>query len=81
MDFKCPGAKDFNQAKPELITCPFCSFDEVEIWTDEIKATCAKCKRTLIRDLGASCLDWCKYAKKCVGEQVYNKYLEQKKKK
>ena len=28
--FKCPGAQDFRQLKPEDIKCPFCSYD-VEI--------------------------------------------------
>ena len=75
MIFKCPGAQRFRQPQPEIIDCPFCS-EEVEIWTDEVQATCPHCKKTVVRQEGTSCLDWCKYAKECVGEQLYNKYIK-----
>jgi len=76
--FKCPGSQNFSQPKPENVLCPFCGND-IEMWTDEAKATCQKCKKTIFRNGGATCLDWCKYAKQCVGERVYKKYLENKK--
>ena len=77
---KCPGAQSFRQPKPEYMKCPFCSY-EVEIWSDEIVATCPKCKRTVMRNDGKqSCLDWCKYAEKCVGVVQYNKYKQNKSK-
>jgi len=50
----------------------------MEIWTDEAKATCPNCKKQVIRSTGASCLDWCKYAKECVGDEIYNKYMKTK---
>ncbi|MFH1594619.1 MAG: HD domain-containing protein [Candidatus Omnitrophota bacterium] len=74
---KCPGSQKFNQPQPEIIACEFCRA-EVEIWTDEAKATCPKCKKTIIREGGASCLDWCKYAKECVGDSIYSKYMKNK---
>ncbi|MBL7129937.1 MAG: hypothetical protein ISS45_00785 [Candidatus Omnitrophica bacterium] len=76
---ECPGAKFFKQPEPEYVKCPYCS-EEVEIWTDEVKAICSNCKKTVIREVGASCLDWCKYAKECVGVQIYKKHLERKRK-
>ena len=78
MIFKCPGSQKFSQPQPEIINCPFCSA-EMEIWSDEVKAKCPKCKKVVIRDGGPSCLDWCKYVKECVGGEVYNKYLKNKK--
>lgn len=77
MIFKCPGSQNFSQPKPEFIKCPFCN-KEVEIWSDEIKAKCPKCKKTVMRKQGASCLDWCKYAKECVGEHIFKKYIQNK---
>lgn len=74
----CPGAQSFKQPKPEIIKCPSCAV-EVEIWTDEVQATCKKCKNKVIRPEGQSCLDWCKYAKECVGEKNYSKYIKNKK--
>lgn len=74
---KCPGAKTFIQPKPEVVTCCFCG-EEVEIWTDEVKTTCPKCRGTVMRQGTPSCLEWCKYAKECVGEKAYNKYMQNK---
>ena len=74
---KCPGAKSFLQPKPEMRRCPSCG-EEVEIWTDETKTTCPACKATVMRQEVPSCLEWCQYAKECVGERVYNKYMRNK---
>lgn len=75
MVFECPGAKKFRQPEPEFIKCPFCGL-EVEIWTDESRATCSECKKTVMRSQDASCLEWCSYAKECVGEQAYENYMK-----
>jgi len=75
--FKCPGAQNFRQPKPENIKCPFCSCD-VEIWSDEVKATCPKCKKEFMREGEQSCLDWCKFAKDCLGDPLYDNYIRNK---
>lgn len=77
MIFECPGSKEFKHPQPEMIKCPFCG-GEVEIWTDEFHAVCEKCGNSVGREKGQSCLDWCKYAKECVGEDVYNRYMDNK---
>jgi len=74
---KCPGSQGFSQPHPEFIKCPFCS-SEVEIFTDEAKAVCPKCKKDVLREGAQSCLDWCKFAKECVGDETYEKYLRNK---
>ncbi|MDP3731488.1 MAG: HD domain-containing protein [Candidatus Omnitrophota bacterium] len=77
LDF-CPGSKKFKEPQPENIKCPSCG-TEVEVWSDEIQFLCPNCKNTTIRQQeGASCLDWCKYAKECVGGETYNKYMQNK---
>jgi len=74
----CPGSKKFKQPHPETIKCPVCGY-EAEIWTDEIKVNCPKCKDIIVRQAdGASCLDWCKYAKECVGDKIYTKFMQNK---
>ncbi len=40
---KCPASYPSANALPELLACPKCNF-LVEIWTDEIKGQCQKCK-------------------------------------
>jgi len=73
----CPGAKLFKQPQPEILNCPFCK-GEVEIWTDEAKAVCPGCGNCITRRQAQSCLEWCKFARECVGEEFYNKYLSNK---
>src|SRR3989338_5737007 len=77
MPFECPGSEKFKQPKPEYIRCQSCG-EEVEIWTDEVQTTCPNCKAKVTRQEGTSCLDWCKYAKECIGEQKYTNFLKNK---
>ena len=74
---KCPGSISFRQPKPETVKCPACC-TEVEIWTDEAAATCPKCANTVTRNSGQSCLDWCKHARECLGDDKFRKYLQMK---
>ena len=69
----CPGARFLRQPKPEMFDCPVCG-EEVEIWSDEIRGVCANCGRTLFREGNMSCLQWCKFARECVGDQLYDRY-------
>jgi len=77
MAFECPGSQRFKQPTPEYIKCQSCG-EEVEIWTDEAQTACPKCKKMITRKGFESCLEWCKYAKECVGEQKYSNYLKNK---
>jgi hemerythrin-like domain-containing protein len=45
----------------------------VEIWTDELKATCPGCGNKVFRAQQASCIDWCPHAKECVGPEAYER--------
>lgn len=73
LDF-CPGSQRFKQPAPENIKCSSCG-SELEIWTDEIQVTFPSCKNTTLRPQEqATCLDWCKYASECVGENALAKY-------
>ncbi|MFZ5801406.1 MAG: HD domain-containing protein [Candidatus Omnitrophota bacterium] len=77
MIFSCSGSEKFKRPQPEGIRCPSCG-EELEIWSDEIEAVCTKCKNTVRRPQGASCLDWCSYAKECVGPHKYGLYMQNK---
>jgi hemerythrin-like domain-containing protein len=72
LDKSCPGSRTIRNPIPESIPCPNCG-REVEIWTDELKATCPNCKNKVLRERQASCIDWCPYAKECVGPEVYER--------
>lgn len=75
--FKCPGSQMIGQPVPEYIECPFCK-GEVEIWSDESKATCASCKNTVRREMKAGCWEWCESAKECLGEDLLRKVQAEK---
>lgn len=77
IDF-CPGSQKFKQPQPEIIKCPSCS-GEIEIWSDEIQTTCPNCKNKFVRQQSVSCLEWCKYARECVGDNAYNNYMQNRK--
>lgn len=69
----CPGSRLIRQPAPEFFTCPQCGNREVEIWTDELKASCDRCGATVFREVEVSCIDWCQYARECIGEEKYNR--------
>ena len=73
----CPGSSRLRQPKPEFFTCPNCG-EEVEIWSDEGLRACSSCGKEVFRMGMQSCLDWCKFAKECVGEEKYKQYGELK---
>ena len=70
---KCPGQDDRN-IKAEEIRCPACGCN-IEIFSDEVKARCPKCKIFAYRKRMPSCIDWCSFARECIGE---NKWKETK---
>lgn len=73
----CPGSTEIKQPKPEYIPCPNCG-EEVEIWSDELKVTCPGCKKEVSRERKSSCIEWCKYAKECVGEEKFQDWMKEK---
>jgi len=76
MDFKCPG-QDKRKLKIETLKCKNCGH-EVEFFSDEIKRSCPQCKDEVIREVLPTCIDWCRYAKDCVGIETFDKYMEDK---
>lgn len=73
---KCPG-QDKRNVKIESCTCSGCGY-EIEIFSDEFKAKCPRCKKVIPREVLPTCIDWCKYAPECVGEDIYKGHLQGK---
>lgn len=69
---RCPGSKGVKSPTIDVITCPECG-GEAEIFSDEQKTKCPNCGKIIFREADPSCIDWCKYAKECMGEEKYNK--------
>ena len=70
--FKCPGSERVREPYPEEIKCS-CG-KEVEIFSDEAETSCPDCGRRLTRKMPPSCLDWCAYARECVGPEKFARY-------
>lgn len=73
----CPGSTFFKQPTPTIVACPKCGKD-AEIWSDEAIATCQSCGSDVMRESFQSCVDWCKEAEACLGEEKYKRYLKMK---
>ena len=76
MNSKCPG-QDKRNLKIETATCSNCGY-KTEMFSDEIKVYCPKCKELICRERLPSCIDWCKFAKECIGEQKYKQLKKDK---
>jgi hypothetical protein len=73
----CPGSNEIKQPKPEDIVCRNCG-KTIEIWSDETEVKCKFCSETNMRILGPSCIDWCAFAKECIGENKYRRLKSEK---
>lgn len=65
---------DGCQGKPRTPTicekiCPNCGA-EVELFSTDTEVKCEKCGFTIYNDT-LNCVQWCKYAKQCVGDEMY----------
>jgi len=51
--------------------CPQCGAD-VEVFSNDVQVKCENCGFTVYNDV-ESCIQWCKYARLCVGDELYRK--------
>jgi len=68
---KCPGAGNIRTPTLKIKKCPECG-SEIEIFSTDVSVNCKRCGFTIYEDL-ESCIQWCKYAEQCVGEELYRK--------
>lgn len=50
--------------------CPQCG-NLLEIFSSDTEVTCEKCGFVAYND-ALSCIQWCKYARQCVGDEMYD---------
>jgi NADH pyrophosphatase NudC (nudix superfamily) len=72
----CPGAAGLRTPTLTIRTCPQCGA-EIEIFSNEVKAVCENCGFVIYQDI-QSCVQWCKYARQCVGEETYQRIIGEK---
>ncbi|OGJ86536.1 MAG: hypothetical protein A2268_15790 [Candidatus Raymondbacteria bacterium RifOxyA12_full_50_37] len=71
---KCPGSANIRTPTLKVKQCPECG-TEVELFSNEIKTKCAKCGFEIYNDI-ESCIKWCRYARECVGDALYEELME-----
>lgn len=71
---KCPGAADIRGPSIVLKTCPECK-EEIEFFSLDLMRNCPRCGFTVYKEL-SSCIKWCKYARECVGDELYYKLMK-----
>ena len=69
---------DSCQGKPRTPTieekrCPQCG-SVIEIFSTDTQVACEKCGFVAYND-SLSCVQWCAYAKQCVGEEAYEQLM------
>ncbi|MFC1925302.1 hypothetical protein ACFLW2_01230 [Chloroflexota bacterium] len=72
---QCPGAVNIRMPRLEVKDCPKCG-EEIEIFSNEASTKCSECGLMIYNDL-LSCVQWCEYAKECVGEETYERLMQQ----
>ena len=71
----CPGTANLRTPTLSIKKCPRCG-NEVEVFSNDVSVTCSTCGLVVYNDV-MSCVQWCKYAKECVGEETYAKIMAQ----
>ena len=54
--------------------CPQCG-ETIELFSIDTQVACEKCGFIAYNDT-LSCVQWCEYARKCVGDEMYEKMME-----
>ena len=72
MTSRCPG-QDMRNLRAALYKCPNCGA-EVEMFSDELKMKCGKCGQNVYKENVPSCIDWCAYARQCLGEERWKQF-------
>ncbi|MDR0518462.1 MAG: hypothetical protein LBG82_00190 [Clostridiales Family XIII bacterium] len=70
----CPGAANLRGTPTwEEKTCPQCG-RVIEVFSTDMSVTC-ECGFVAYND-AQSCVQWCEYAKECVGEEMYDYVMQ-----
>jgi hypothetical protein len=71
----CPGAANLTGTPTlKVKKCPACGVD-VELFSTDIQVPCTACGFIVYNDI-QSCIRWCKFAKECIGEELYEQLTQ-----
>jgi ribosomal protein S27AE len=75
MTYRCPGADNIRTPSIKTKICPNCG-GEIDLFSNEMRAVCEQCGFVAYND-AKSCLKWCKFARQCVGDELYERFLRE----
>ncbi len=68
----CPGSAAIKGTPTlKLKQCPQCGAD-IEMFSSDVTTPCT-CGFTAYNDT-QTCIQWCQYARECVGDDIYNQF-------
>jgi len=70
---RCPG-QDSRKRTVSVHRCPGCA-EPVEIFSDEQRRRCPKCKTMVFTEETPSCIQWCQAARECLGPERYERVM------
>ena len=73
MPAKCPG-QDTRWRTVDEYTCCNCG-TKAEIWSSELKVRCSQCGNWKYKEEVPSCINWCKSARECLGEERWERLM------
>jgi NADH pyrophosphatase NudC (nudix superfamily) len=73
MSVRCPG-QDTRWRTVDEYVCSNCGTRE-EIWSSELKVRCPQCGNSIYKEIVPSCIDWCKSARECLGEERWKRLV------
>ena len=73
----CPGSDKLRNPTITEKVCPQCG-NIIELFSVDTEAACDRCGFVAYND-ELSCIQWCQYAEKCIGKELYDKLVKNRK--
>ena len=74
----CPGSDKLRNPTITEKVCPQCG-NIIELFSVDTEVVCDKCGFVAYND-ELNCIQWCQYAEKCIGKELYDKLVTSRKK-
>ena len=74
----CPGSDKLRNPTITEKVCPQCG-NIIELFSVDTELACDKCGFVAYND-ELNCIQWCQYAEKCIGKELYDKLVTSRKK-
>ena len=74
----CPGSDKLRNPTITEKVCPQCG-NIIELFSVDTEVACDKCGFVAYND-ELKCIQWCQYAEKCIGKELYDKLVTSRKK-